>query len=176
MRLNKYLAKSGYASRRKCDQLIESGKVIINGKVVKDFSYKVNLEDIIICDGLPIYDIPKNRVYLINKLKGYISTASDPEGRKKVIDLVKSDIRLFTVGRLDRDTTGAILVTNNGQLANDLTHPKNQVEKVYIASTKIDILKENYRMVSSGIKLDGKTIAYGKIQRLGKRLDLSIGK
>ena len=130
MRLNKFLARAGHASRRKCDQLIESGKVIINGQITKNFSYKVNPEDIVVCDGISIDAIPNSRVYLVNKLKGYISTSSDPHGRKKVIDLIKSSDRLFTVGRLDRDTTGAILVTNDGQLANNLMHPRNQIEKV----------------------------------------------
>ena len=169
MRLNKFLARSGQASRRKCDQLIESGKVVINGQVIKNFTYKVNPEDVVICDGVPIDSIPKSRVYLVNKLKGYISTSYDPHGRKKVIDLIKSTDRLFTVGRLDRDTTGAILVTNDGQLANNLMHPRNQVEKVYLVTTKIDIPRLKFNALSKGIKLDNRTNAYGKIQRLGKK-------
>ena len=169
MRLNKFLARSGQASRRKCDQLIESGKVIINGHVIKNFTYKVDPEDVVICDGVPIDSIPKSRVYLMNKPKGYISTSSDPHRRKKVIDLIKSSDRLFTVGRLDRDTTGAILVTNDGQLANNLMHPRNQIEKVYIVTTKIDIPRLKFNALSKGIKLDNRTNAYGKIQRLGKK-------
>ena len=169
MRLNKFLARSGQASRRKCDQLIESGKVIINGHVIKNFTYKVDPEDVVICDGVPIDSIPKSRVYLVNKPKGYISTSSDPHGRKKVIDLIKSADRLFTVGRLDRDTTGAILVTNDGQLANDLMHPRNKVEKVYLVGTKIDIPRIKYNVLPKGIKLDSRTNAYGNIQRLGKK-------
>jgi len=169
MRLNKFLARSGQASRRKCDQLIESGKVVINGQVIKNFTYKVDPEDVVICDGVPIDSIPKSRVYLMNKPKGYISTSSDPYRRKKVIDLIKSSDRLFTVGRLDRDTTGAILVTNDGQLANNLMHPRNQIEKVYIVTTKIDIPRLKFNALSKGIKLDNGTNAYGKIQRLGKK-------
>jgi len=169
MRLNKYLSRTGFASRRKCDKLIESGKVIINGNIMYNYSYQVQPDDVVICDGFQINEIPKSIVYLVNKLKGYISTSSDPKGRKKVIDLVKSNIRLFTVGRLDRDTTGAILITNDGHLANNLMHPKNQVEKVYIVATKIDILTSKYTKLSKGLKLNSKTIAYGKIQRLGKK-------
>ena len=169
MRLNKFLARSGQASRRKCDQLIESGKVVINGQVMKNFTYKVDPEDVVVCNGVPIDSIPKSRVYLVNKLKGYISTSNDPHGRKKVIDLIKSTDRLFTVGRLDRDTTGAILVTNDGQLANNLMHPRNQVEKVYLVTTKIDIPRLKFNALSKGIKLDNRTNAYGKIQRLGKK-------
>ena len=169
MRLNKFLARAGKASRRKCDLLIESGKVVINGQVIRNFSYKVDPEDVVVCNGVPIYTIPKSRVYMVNKLKGYISTSFDPHGRKKVIDLINSSDRLFTVGRLDRDTTGVILVTNDGQLANNLMHPRNHIEKVYIASTKIDIHRSELNSLSKGIKLDKKNTAYGKINRLGKK-------
>ena len=169
MRLNKFLARAGMASRRKCDQFIESGKVVINGHVIKNFAYKVSPEDVVVCDDVPIDVIPKNRVYIVNKLKGYISTSSDPYGRKKVIDLIKSSDRLFTIGRLDRDTTGAILVTNDGQLANDLMHPRNQIERIYVVATKIDVPRSEYNLLSRGIKLDNRTTAYGKINRLGKK-------
>ena len=127
MRLNKFLARSGVASRRKCDSLIESGKVKVNGHVKTNFGYRVGSDDIVFCDGFLIDALPKRKVYLVNKLKGYISTSSDPQNRKCVIDLVPSNDRLFTIGRLDRDTTGAILVTNDGELANQLMHPRNQV-------------------------------------------------
>ena len=169
MRLNKFLAQAGIASRRKSEQFIESGKVVINGKVIKNFAYKVDSEDVVVCDGVLIDTIPKCRVYLVNKLKGYISTSSDPHGRKKVIDLIQSPDRLFTVGRLDRDTTGAILVTNDGQLANNLMHPRNQVERVYLVATKIDIPHSKFNILRKGLKLDHRSIAYGKIQRLGKK-------
>ena len=123
MRLNKFLARAGVASRRKCDSFIESGKVVVNGHVKRNFGYQVGADDIVVCNGMPINSLPKTKVYLVNKLKGYISTSSDPQGRKCVIDLVPSKDRLFTVGRLDRDTTGAILVTNDGEMANKLMHP-----------------------------------------------------
>ena len=132
MRLNKFLARAGVASRRKCDSFIELGKVVVNGHVKRNFGYQVGADDIVVCNGMPINSLPKTKVYLVNKLKGYISTSSDPQGRKCVIDLVPSTDRLFTVGRLDRDTTGAILVTNDGEMANKLMHPKNQIERVYI--------------------------------------------
>jgi len=169
MRLNRFLARSGLASRRKCDQLIKSGKVVVNGQIMKNFSYQVAPKDQLICDGVLIDSIPKSRVYILNKLKGYISTSSDPQGRKKVIDLIKSTDRLFTIGRLDRDTTGAILVTNDGQFANNLTHPRNHVEKIYHVVTKIDIPLVVYNTLSKGLKLDNRTTAYGYIKRLGKK-------
>ena len=169
MRLNKYLARAGFASRRKCDQVIESGEVNVNGEIITDYSYKVNIDDVIFCNGFLINEIPKREVFLLNKLKGYISTSSDPHGRKKVIDLIKSDNRLFTVGRLDRDTTGAILITNDGELANKLMHPKYKIERIYFVSTKIDIEKEQYASLSKGLKIESNIIVRGKVVRLCKK-------
>ena len=169
MRLNKYLARSGVASRRKCDNLIESRKVKVNGNVKTNFGYQVSAKDIVVCDGVSIDSIPKTKVYLVNKLKGYISTSSDPEGRKCVIDLVSSPNRLFTVGRLDRDTTGAILVTNDGELANQLMHPRNQIERVYIVASKLDIPRDKQKQLTTGIGLDNRTRVHGKLIRLERK-------
>ena len=169
MRLNKFLARAGIASRRKCDSLIETGKVRVNGHVKTNFGYQVGPDDIVICDGRSIDALPKRKVYLVNKLKGYISTSSDPQGRKCVIDLVSSSDRLFTIGRLDRDTTGAILVTNDGELANQLMHPKNQIERVYIAATKVDIPRDKQGQLSKGLELDDGTKVHGRLIRLEKK-------
>ena len=169
MRLNKFLARAGVASRRKCDSLIELGKVVVNGHVKTNFGYQVVTEDIVVCNGMPINSLPKTKVFLVNKLKGYISTSSDPEGRKCVIDLVPSTDRLFTVGRLDRDTTGAILVTNDGELANNLVHPKNQIERVYIVASKLNISRDKRGNLSKGLDLGDGTIARGELHRLDRR-------
>ena len=169
MRLNKFLARAGVASRRKCDTLIESGKVKVNGHIKTNFGYRVGPEDIVVCDGHSIDTLPKRKVYLVNKLKGYISTSSDPEDRKCVIDLVPSSHRLFTVGRLDRDTTGAILVTNDGELANQLMHPQNQIERVYIVASKIDISSNKQALLSKGLDLEDGSRANGTLQRLEKK-------
>lgn len=169
MRLNKFLARAGVASRRKCDSLIESGKVVVNGHVKTNFGYQVLAEDIVVCNGMPINSLPKTKVYLVNKLKGYISTSSDPKGRKCVIDLVPSQDRLFTIGRLDRDTTGAILVTNDGELANNLMHPKNQIERVYIVASKLNISREKRGLLSKGLDLGDGSKAHGEIQRLDRK-------
>ena len=172
MRLNKFLARVGIASRRKCDELIKSGKVKINGKIETNFSFQVKNSDVIICDGKPINEIPNIEVYLLNKLKGYISTSNDPHGRKCVIDLIPSSNRLFTIGRLDRDTTGAILVTNDGELANKLMHPRNKIERVYIVTTKVDIPKSKYQMLKKGLKLNDGLLAYGDLTRLYNKAGL----
>ncbi len=169
MRLNKFLARAGVASRRKCDTLIESGKVKVNGHIKTNFGYRVGPEDIVVCDGYSIDSLPKRKVYLVNKLKGYISTSSDPEDRKCVIDLVPSSRRLFTVGRLDRDTTGAILVTNDGELANQLMHPQNHIERVYIVASKIDISSNKQALLSKGLDMEDGSRANGTLQRLEKK-------
>ena len=169
MRLNKFLARAGVASRRKCDSLIELGKVVVNGHVKTNFGYQVVIEDIVVCNGMPINSLPKTKVFLVNKLKGYISTSSDPQGRKCVIDLVPSTDRLFTVGRLDRDTTGAILVTNDGELANNLMHPKNQIERVYIVASKLNISRDKRGNLSKGLDLGDGTKARGELQRLDRK-------
>ena len=138
MRLNQYIAKSGVASRRKADVLIADGLIKINGKVVTNFGYKIGDNDIVTYKGQvlsPSVDI----VYLLNKPKGYVCSNLDEHNKKTVFDLINSDSRLFTVGRLDRDTTGVLLITNNGDLSYKLTHPKHRIEKKYYVPSKIDI-------------------------------------
>lgn len=169
MRLNKFLARAGVASRRNCDEFIKSGKVVVNGSIERNFSYQVTIEDTVVCGGTLLDSLPKRKVYLVNKLKGYISTSSDPHGRKRVIDLVKSNDRLFTVGRLDRDTTGAILVTNDGELSNQLMHPRYKIERVYIAATKIEISREKWEKLLNGVKLDTGAMAKGKMKKLQRK-------
>ena len=124
MRLNKFLARCGVDSRRKCDDIIKNKKISINGNIVTDFSYQVKSDDVVLCNGkyVEIKDDPV--VYLLNKPKGYICTSKDTHSRQKVVDLIDTNLRLFTVGRLDRDTTGIILLTNDGDMCNYLTHPK----------------------------------------------------
>ena len=168
MRLNKFLAHSGVSSRRKCDKIIQSGKIKINGKKITDFSYQVKSNDIVFCDGHLIEKIQSRIVYLINKPKGYICTNSITESRKKVIDLFPNDERLFTIGRLDRDTTGALLVTNDGDLANKLMHPRYNKEKIYLAETKDDISNTKLSSLLNGLRLDRGEMAKGKIRRLDK--------
>ena len=148
---------------------LELGKVVINGHVKTNFGYQVVTEDIVVCNGMPINSLPKTKVFLVNKLKGYISTSSDPQGRKCVIDLVPSTDRLFTVGRLDRDTTGAILVTNDGELANNLMHPKNQIERVYIVASKLNISRDKRGNLYKGLDLGDSTIARGELHRLDRK-------
>ena len=167
MRLNQYIAKSGIASRRKADILIADGLIKINGKVMTNFGYKINDDDIVTYNNQvlsPSHDI----VYLLNKPKGYVCSNLDKHNKKTVFDLIDSDSRLFTVGRLDRDTTGVLLITNNGNLSYKLTHPKHQIEKKYYVTSKIDIDNEQLNSLKKGLRLDDGTFVKAKLTRLNK--------
>ncbi len=130
-RINKFIAESGITSRRKAEELILQGRVSINNKVVNELSYRVNPDrDEVFIDGERI-KTKKNTYYLLNKPKGTISTLSDEKNRKTVVDLIKTREKIYPVGRLDYNTTGVLLLTNDGDFSNLLTHPKNKVPKVY---------------------------------------------
>ena len=157
-RLQKVLAAAGIASRRKCEQLILSGAVRVNRKVVDTLPAFADPEkDVITVDGKKIQ--PERKVYfLLNKPKGVICTNFDPQGRKKAIDLVPTSQRIFCVGRLDADSTGIIILTNDSELANKLTHPRYQVPKTYLAKVKGQISTEAVEKLKKGVWLaEGKT-------------------
>jgi len=138
MRLQKYIAMSGLTSRRKAEELILQGRVKVNGQVISQLGTKVDLEkDIVMVDDRVIH-IENNKVYImLNKPKGYVTTLKDKHSDKIVLDLIKGiRERLFPIGRLDKDTTGLLLMTNDGDLAFKLTHPKHVVWKEYIATVK----------------------------------------
>ena len=167
MRLNQYIAKSGVASRRKADVLIADGLIKINGKVVTNFGYKIGDNDIVTYKGQvlsPSVDI----VYLLNKPKGYVCSNLDEHNKKTVFDLINSDSRLFTVGRLDRDTTGVLLITNNGDLSYKLTHPKHRIEKKYYVTSKIDIDNTHLTSLKKGLRLDDGIFVKANLKRLQK--------
>ena len=168
MRLNKYLALCGLGSRRKCDDLISGKRISINGNLIDDFSYKVKPNDIVQYKNSIITPNEDYRFYLLNKPSGYVCSSSTKEG-KRVIDLIPTKRRLFTIGRLDRDTTGAILLTDNGDFANKIMHPRYGVEKVYIVETKIDVKKDLYEKFKIGIDIGRGEVAKGQIKRLKKK-------
>lgn len=176
-RLQKVIANSGYTSRRKAEKLITKGKVKVNGKIISELGIKVDTSDLIEVEGNVINDKEINKVYyLLNKPRGIITSTSDDKGRKTVIDLIETDKRIYPVGRLDYDTTGALILTNDGELANLLTHPKNKVEKVYIVKIKGLIGKEQLMTLSRGVYIDGVKTARAKarIQKYDKKSDSSI--
>ena len=155
IRLNKYIANSGICSRREADELITQGLVEVNGKVVTEMGYQVQKTDRVVFDGQSI--TPEKPVYvLLNKPKGYISTTKDEKARKTVMDLVAnaSPYRSFPVGRLDRQTTGLILLTNDGHLTKKLTHPSFGVKKIYHVTLDRKLSVEDLRTIADGVRLE----------------------
>ena len=146
-RLQKIIAESGYTSRRKAEELIKNGKVIVNGKVVTELGSKANYNDDILVEGKKI-EKEEKEYYIFNKPRGVITSTSDDKGRKVVTDYFDSNKRLFPVGRLDYDTTGLLIVTNDGKFANLIMHPSNEIEKVYIAKIN-KIIKSIFFVITS---------------------------
>lgn len=157
-RLNKFIADSGVASRRKADELIAEGHVKINGEVVTDMGTKVHKSDFVTVKGDPI-KLYKNLIYIIlNKPKNVICSANDELNRRTIFDIVKKQDRLFSVGRLDRNTTGVIILTNDGELANRLMHPKFQIERIYNATLDKELTFDHAKEIAHGVELeDGQT-------------------
>jgi 23S rRNA pseudouridine2605 synthase len=154
IRLNKFLANAGVASRRKSDELILQGLVKVNGKTVKDLGVKITLKDKVTVDGKQIHIKEKKTYILLNKPNDYITTTSDEKNRKTVLDLVNVSERVYPVGRLDRKTTGVLLLTNDGELANRLMHPKYQIEKEYKIVIDKPISDKQLKQLVKGINLD----------------------
>ena len=156
MRLNKFLSNSGLASRRKCDQLIEEGKVFVNGKQVTELGSQINeKKDKVTVEGKKI-SLPSSFVYIkLNKPKGYACTAHDEKGRKTIYDLIDSEERLFSIGRLDYDTEGLILLTNDGDFANKVAHPKFNIDKEYRVTVEGEIKESEMAVMRKGVVVDG---------------------
>jgi pseudouridine synthase len=156
MRINKFLAYSGVASRRGADQLINDGVVKINGKICS-LGDEVDISsDSVTVNGKLVNVVRKYEYYIMNKPKGYVCTVKDDKGRKTVMDLLPSnDKRLFPVGRLDYDTEGLLILTNDGDLTFKLTHPKNEVPKTYLVKTEKPISNEDLIKLRSGVFIDG---------------------
>lgn len=174
-RLQKVIANSGYCSRRKAEELILKNKVVVNGKLINELGFKVAPNDAITIDGKALH-IEEKEYILLYKPRGVVTTTNDEHGRKTVLDLIKSDKRLYPVGRLDYDTSGILLLTNDGELTNLLTHPKNHVNKVYVAKVKGLVHKDEILKIRSGVLIDGvKTSSAGaRIMSYDKKSDTSI--
>ena len=153
-RLQKLIAESGICSRRKAEELILKGKVKVNGEVITKLGTKVDSNDVILVDGKKI-KTEKKEYYLLNKPRNYICSLEDKEGRKIITELIDTKARIYPVGRLDYDTTGLIIMTNDGTLANILMHPKNRVEKTYLAKIKPCLTMEELFSLKAGISIDG---------------------
>ncbi|MBE7083672.1 MAG: rRNA pseudouridine synthase [Clostridiales bacterium] len=156
MRINKFLAYSGVASRRAADELINDGVVKINGKVCSLGDDVDVSSDKVTVNGKPVNVVKKYDYYIMNKPKGYVCTVKDDKGRKTVMDLLPTNAkRLFPVGRLDYDTEGLLILTNDGELTYKLTHPKNEVPKTYLVKTEKPVSDEDLSKLRSGVYIDG---------------------
>ena len=156
VRLQKYMAECGVASRRKCEEIILSGEVYVNGEIVQELGTKIDPEkDEVIYKGKKLV-IPNNKVYiLLNKPIGYVTTASDQFHRDTVLDLVKVKERVVPVGRLDMYTSGALILTNDGEFVNIITHPSHEIEKTYTVTVIGIVTKEEVKKLEEGVVIDG---------------------
>lgn len=156
MRINKYLAECGVASRRNCDKMIEDGLVKVNGKTCT-LGREVSDKDHVTVNGKSVVHVVKKEYYIMNKPKGYVCTVSDDKDRKTVMELLpKSAGRVFPVGRLDYDTEGLLILTNDGDLTLRLTHPRNEIPKTYMAKIEGGIDEKELDKVRAGVEIDGK--------------------
>ncbi len=165
IRLNKFLADRGLASRRKCDHLIQSGKIKVNGEVITQLGFRVDeAKDEVAFENKPVSYEEKKIYVLLNKPMGYVTTVDDERGRKTVMDLIPVRERVFPIGRLDKDTEGLLLLTNDGDLCHKLTHPRFSVEKVYQATIDKTVKESDRRRLEHGIMLDTGMTAPCKIR------------
>jgi len=153
-RLQKFLAEAGVASRRKCEEYISQGKVEVNGKIVTELGTKVTSNDVVKYNGKIIKPEEEKVYILLNKPIGYVTTAHEQFGRDKVLDLIKINKRIVPVGRLDMYTSGALILTNDGELVNKLTHPKNEIEKTYNVTLKGKITEQEINQLKKGVLID----------------------
>lgn len=164
-RLQKVIASTGYCSRRKAEELIVKGQVTVNGKIVNELGVKVSEKDEIKVSGNSIAKEQKE-YYLLYKPRGVVTTTSDDKKRKTVIDLIPTTKRIYPVGRLDYDTSGILLLTNDGELANLIMHPKNEIEKVYIAKVKGIVSYQDIKKLTLGVFVDGVKTSKAKAKLL----------
>lgn len=162
-RLQKVIANSGVCSRRKAEDLILAGKVKVDGKVVTELGLKVSEKSVVKVDGNLISKEEKE-YYLLNKPRGVLTTTNDDKSRKTVIDLIDTDKRIYPVGRLDYDTTGVLLLTNDGDFANMIMHPKNEIDKVYVAKVKGIVNGDAVHKLENGVIIDNSLVKASRVK------------
>ncbi len=174
MRLQKFLAHSGVASRRKSEEIIFAKRVKVNGEIIDNPAHDVDENDIVKVDNRLVSLNEKNLYYLLNKPTGVVSTASDEKNRINVVDFIESDERLYPVGRLDMDTSGLIILTNDGDLTNKLTHPRYELPKTYLARVRGIPTPKELEELQNGVLIDGKKTkkASANIERVFKHESL----
>ena len=166
-RLQKYLANCGIAARRKCEEYIQEGRVKVNGKIIKELGTKVNPDkDVVEFDGKIVKKSDKKVYILLNKPIGYVTTAKDQFNRPTVLDLIDAKEKVLPVGRLDMYTSGALLLTNDGDFINKITHPKNEIEKTYTVTVKGIVSEEDVEKLENGVKIDDYISGKAKVKIL----------
>lgn len=168
MRLAKFLAHGGVASRRKAEEIIAKGLVTVGGEVVTDPARDVDTSDDVRVNGSPVA-AEAREVWIVNKPAGVVSTAREPGSRPAVVELAQTSARLYPVGRLDADSTGLLLLTNDGELANQLTHPRYEVPKTYRARLRAPIAHRDLEHLRQGVQLEDGLTAPAQVRRLGER-------
>ncbi len=163
-RLQKVIANSGFTSRRKAEELILNKKVKVDGEVVDTLGLKVSAKAVIEVDGTIILKQQEKVYYILNKPRGVVTTTKDQYNRKTVVDLIDSTVRIYPVGRLDFDTTGLLILTNDGEFANKMMHPSSEVEKVYIAKVKGIPNGKDIAILKSGVVIDGIKTAKARVK------------
>ncbi len=167
-RLNKYIASCGICSRRKADELIQCGKVEVNGKIITELGYKVEEKDIVKVNGRIISKEEEKVYIMLNKPKGYVTTSNEQFGRKSVLNLINENVRVYPIGRLDMYTEGLLLLTNDGDFANKVMHPKNEIEKVYEVTTSTEITDSQIKSLESGVDIGDYVTKEAKVKKISK--------
>ena len=176
-RLQKYLANCGVASRRKCEEYILQGKVKVNGKITTELGTKINPEkDIIEFENKIVKQCSKNVYILLNKPIGYVTTSEEQFGRDKVLDLVKVKERIVPVGRLDMYTSGALILTNDGDFVYKVTHPKHEIEKTYTVTVKGIVQNSEVEQLRQGVKIEDYTTKPAKVKILKTDIEKDISR
>ena len=167
-RLNKYIASCGICSRRKADELIQCGKVEVNGKIITELGYKVEEKDIVKVNGRIISKEEEKVYIMLNKPKGYVTTSNEQFCRKSVLNLINENVRVYPIGRLDMYTEGLLLLTNDGDFANKVMHPKNEIEKVYEVTTSTEITDSQIKSLESGVDIGDYVTKEAKVKKISK--------
>ena len=175
-RLQKVIANSGYCSRRKAEELILKGQVYVNGEMVTELGTKVIGNETIVVEGVTLNKNTRKEYYLLNKPRGYICSLKDDKGRKVVTELINTRERIYPVGRLDYDTTGVLLLTNDGEFANILMHPSNEVEKTYLAIIEGIMTTEEIYKLKDGVIIEGIKVVPKRLKVKKKDLEKNRSK
>lgn len=174
MRINKYLALCGIGSRRKVEEYIKNGQVVVNGKVVTNLATDVNIKKDKVAYNGELVTLPNKYVYYkFNKPKGYICSANDEKDRKTIFDIVKTPERLFSVGRLDYNSEGLLILTNDGDFANKLTHPSHHVNKEYIVTVEGEVTEGELAVMRAGVVENGVRMPKAKVELIGVKDKIS---